>query len=149
MRAQIEADAGWPDRVHTETRLSEAPIFDAMSPEDCDSERVLAPAASTQRASSTSHRTYDEYTGAELDPAQVKAAKTEELDFFRKKGVWDVVSRDEAHGSRVVGTRWVSCNRGDENHPDVRCRLVCQEVKTYQSEELFASTPSSSRSGSS
>jgi hypothetical protein len=84
---------------------------------------------------------YDEYSGEPLDEKLTKRAKEEELHFFHSKGVWRVVPRAHAAGRRVVGTRWVSCNKGDAEHPEVRCRLVCQEVKTYQSEEFFAATP--------
>ena len=41
----------------------------------------------------------------------------------------------------VVGTRWVACNKGDQHDPDVRMRLVAQEVNTYQEEAYFAATP--------
>ena len=44
-------------------------------------------------------------------------------------------------GARVIGTRWVSCNKGDADNPDIRCRLVCQEVNTYDSDKFFAATP--------
>ena len=84
---------------------------------------------------------YDEYSGEPLDEQLTKRAKEEELQFFHSKGVWRVVPRAHAAGQRVVGTRWVSCNKGDAEHPEIRCRLVCQEVKTYQSEEFFAATP--------
>ena len=29
---------------------------------------------------------------------------------------------------KVVGSRWINCNKGDSSDPDVRCRLVGQEV---------------------
>ncbi len=48
----------------------------------------------------------------------------------------EICIRNRAQGKRVVGTRWVCCNKGDRRTPDVRCRLVCQEVKTYQSEAV-------------
>jgi hypothetical protein len=84
---------------------------------------------------------YDEYSGEPLDEKLTKQAKDEELRYFHSKGVWRVVPRAQAAGRRVVGTRWVSCNKGDAEHPEIRCRLVCQEVKTYQSDEFFAATP--------
>ena len=62
-------------------------------------------------------------------------------NYFKTKSVSKVVPRTQAAGRRVVGTRWVSCNKGDAEHPEIRCRLVCQEVKTYNSEEFFAATP--------
>jgi hypothetical protein len=47
--------------------------------------------------------------------------------------------RTEAGSRRIVGTRWIC--KGDEENPEIRCRLVCQEVNTYQTEEFFAVTP--------
>jgi hypothetical protein len=74
----------------------------------------------------------DEYTGEELDAALVHEAKKEELAYFKSKRVWRVVPRHRARGQRVVGTRWVNSNKGDHEHPEIRCRLVAQEVKTYE-----------------
>jgi len=71
----------------------------------------------------------------------VRKAKREELDYFASKGVWRVVPRARAKGSRVVGTRWVNCNKGDQARPEIRCRLVCQEVKTFSTSDYFAATP--------
>ena len=33
------------------------------------------------------------------------------------------------------------CQQGDQNKPDVRCRLVAQEVNTYREDAFFAATP--------
>ena len=37
--------------------------------------------------------------------------------------------------------RWVNCNKNDINDPDVRCRLVAQEVNTFADESFYAATP--------
>ena len=55
--------------------------------------------------------------------------------------VWKVRPRAAAGDKRIVGTRWACSNKGDELRPDVRCRLVCQEVKTYETEEFYAAPP--------
>ena len=73
--------------------------------------------------------THDEYTGELLDQKLVQAGKAEELRYFRSKRVWGGVPRSRAAGGRVVGTRWVCSNKGDAEHPGIRCRLVAQEVK--------------------
>ena len=83
----------------------------------------------------------DEYTGEPLDLELVRKGKAEELKYFKSKEVWRVVPRTRAAGRCVVGTRWVCSNKGDAANPEIRCRLVCQEVKTYQSEDFFAATP--------
>ena len=81
------------------------------------------------------------YSGDKLDANLVRKAKLEELAYFRAKGVWRVVPRKRAQGHRVVGTRWVNANKGDRDNPEIRCRLVAQEVKTYATDAYFAATP--------
>ena len=71
-------------------------------------------------------QTYDEYTGEVLPYDLARQAKQEEMDFFRKKVVWKVVPRSRMRGARVSGTRWAICNKGDNENPDIRWRLVCQ-----------------------
>ena len=44
-------------------------------------------------------------------------------------------------GRRPIGTRWVDENKGDVHNPEVRCRLVAQEVSTYKEDAFFAATP--------
>ena len=84
---------------------------------------------------------YDEYTCETLPPDLVLKAKRDELAFSRKKGVWRTAPRSKTRGARVIGTRWACCNKGDKENPDIRCRLVCQEVNTYESDKFFAATP--------
>ena len=43
--------------------------------------------------------------------------------------------------SKVIRTRWAVTNKGDHSQPDIRARLVAQEVNTYRSDDFFASTP--------
>ena len=43
--------------------------------------------------------------------------------------------------AKIIRTRWAICNKGDAANPDVRARLVAQELNTYKSDEFFASTP--------
>jgi hypothetical protein len=102
---------------------------------------VRLAAANEQVQCNRTKDTHDEYTGETLDPKLVAEGMREELKYFKGKEVWQVVPRAQAQGKRIVGTRWVCCNKGDHKKPDVRCRLVCQEVKTYQSEEFYAATP--------
>ena len=44
-------------------------------------------------------------------------------------------------GKGPIGTRWVDTNRGDNDNPDVRSRLVGQEINTGVDDDLFAATP--------
>ena len=56
---------------------------------------------------------------------------------------WGVpVAEAEAKGARVIGTRWVNCNKQDKDNPKVRGRLVAQEVNNGQAQdEFYAATP--------
>ena len=128
IQAQREADA----RAAARTPLSSEQINAATAGED---DGFLGAAWRAPGA------TRDEYTGEVLDPALVRQGQEEELKYFRSKHVWRVVPRSRAAGHRIVGTGWVCTNKGDDRRPDVRCRLVAQEVTTYQSEEFFAATP--------
>eukprot|EP00974_Lingulodinium_polyedra_P010180 977891-Lingulodinium_polyedra.AAC.1 len=40
-----------------------------------------------------------------------------------------------------MGIRWVGVNKGDQDHPEYRSRLVAKEIKTHRNDELFAATP--------
>ena len=44
-------------------------------------------------------------------------------------------------GKAPVGTRWIDVNKGDQDHPDYRSRIVAQEIKRDKNQELFAGTP--------
>ena len=44
----------------------------------------------------------------------------------------------EIGSHKVMKTRWVDTNKGDERSPEIRCRLVAREVKKAN---FFASTP--------
>ena len=44
-------------------------------------------------------------------------------------------------GNKPIGTRWVDVNKGDDEHPEYRSRLVAKEINTGRMEGLFAATP--------
>ena len=87
----------------------------------------------------------DEYTGAVLPMHLVKAAMIDELSYFNTN-VWQVedskIAANDA-SAKVVRTRWVLCNKGDDLEPDVRARLVACEVNHGDDGggAFFASTP--------
>ena len=81
----------------------------------------------------------DEYTREELPLGHVRAAMHDELLYFCDK-VWELVPIDEVNG-KVIGSRWVNCNKNDIADPDVRCRLVGQEVNLHADESFYAATP--------
>ena len=68
----------------------------------------------------------------------------EEVNFMRKEHLWDVVPRSQADGHRVVSVRWVDTNKGSEEKPEVRSRLVARDFNggwDKDREDLFAATP--------
>ena len=58
--------------------------------------------------------------------------------------MWVGVPMNEAQQDqtgKIVGSRWVNCNKNDASNPDVRCRLVAQEVNVHADESFYAATP--------
>ena len=67
----------------------------------------------------------------------------EEFEYFCDK-VWVAVPLSEAQNDargKIVGSRWVNCNKNGINDPDVRCRLVAQEVNLHADDSFYAATP--------
>merc|ERR1712001_130058 len=71
-------------------------------------------------------------------------ARKDEIEFFKKQGVYEKILRTvsyERTGRAPVKVRWVDVNKGDEQHPDYRSRLVAMEFKTDSNAEWFSGTP--------
>ena len=66
----------------------------------------------------------DDTSGKLLNNTLVERAGAEEVSVIREPSVWEAVDRprDEV----VFGTRWADINKGDENKPFYRSRLVVQ-----------------------
>ena len=85
----------------------------------------------------------DDVTGNELVPDLVRAARAEEMVYFKKLGVYKVVPRSDQRrtGGKVIGTRWVDVNKGDSSNPNCRSRLVGREFNVGRDDSLYAATP--------
>eukprot|EP00435_Cladocopium_sp_Y103_P017560 s3853_g4.t1 len=86
----------------------------------------------------------DEVSGKPLQSSMVHAARQEELEYARRYDVWTVVPISEAwHNTWAgpIGSPWIDINKGDEQRPRYRSRLVIQEVRTNDIEAIFAATP--------
>ena len=83
----------------------------------------------------------DDVSGAALNPESVKKARAEEMEFFKRMGVYIKVPRWMARGKKVIRTRWVDVNKGDEANPDLRSRLVGKEFADGVDPNLYAATP--------
>ena len=67
----------------------------------------------------------------------------EELQYFCDK-VWVAVPLVDAQNDpegKIIGSRWANCNKNDINDPDVRCRLVAQEVNVHADKSFYVATP--------
>lgn len=73
------------------------------------------------------------------------AARKEEIDVIKEMSVWEVIPRPK--GEKVISTRWVDVNKGDEEKEKYRSRLVARELKKKRENEwstwsdFFASMP--------
>ena len=88
----------------------------------------------------------DDQTGAPLKPALTKQARCEEIVYFKEMKVYTKVPVEECWantGKAPIATRWIDINKGDENEPNYRSRLVAKEFKTDERPELLAPTPPS------
>ena len=59
------------------------------------------------------------------------------------KKVYDKIPRKTAQsrGWKVIKTRWIDINKGDDTNPVYRSRLVGKEFNTGEMEGIFAGTP--------
>jgi len=90
-------------------------------------------------------RGIDDVSGKPIDPVLIKRARQEEMIGFKDFEVYEYVLRKTAERDpegKFVGTRWVDVNKGTEQTPEVRSRLVGQEfAKGEVRDDLFAATP--------
>lgn len=86
----------------------------------------------------------DEVSGKALESSKVAAARAEEIDYATRYKVWDVVPISECYqktGKGPISSRWIDINKGDEQRPAYRSRLVIQEIRQSHIEAIFAATP--------
>ena len=71
-------------------------------------------------------------SGNPLESSRVRAARREEIDEFKRRGVYTKVPVEECWrvtGRAPIGVRYVDVNKGDHVHPNYRSRLVATDVK--------------------
>ena len=84
----------------------------------------------------------DDVKGGRLDKEQVIQARQLEMAFFRDMGVYRKMPRSHLPpGARTITTKWVDTNKGTDEEPNYRSRLVGREIKTDERPDLFAATP--------
>ena len=89
---------------------------------------------------------FDDQSGEPLDPCKVRAARKEEIQYFKSMDVYEKVSLDECWkttGNAPIRVKWVDINKGDSQNPNYRSRLVAMEFKKDERPEWYAATPPS------
>ena len=94
----------------------------------------------------TAHRyvaCWDDLTGENLPADNVRAARREDIEYYRSMSAFKVVPVEEAwrvSGRAPIGVRWIDTNTGDVTRPNIRCRLVAQDFNTGPDHEMHAGT---------
>ena len=90
----------------------------------------------------TSVLAFDDITGMKLDAGKVIESRTKEVTYLRDKRVYDKTPRDQALKCKwkIIRTRWIDINKGDDENPVYRSRLVGKEFNDGQMDGLFAAT---------
>ena len=76
----------------------------------------------------------DDISGQVLVDSLVREAMNKELDYFEDKKVWTKRPYEEARrvtGKPPISVRWVETNKGDNECPNVRCRLVAGQIRRF------------------
>ena len=87
---------------------------------------------------------WDETTHRKLPKAEVEKARLEELRQVYNHNVYTKVPLQQCideTGQMPITVRWLDVNKGDEENPEYRSRLVAQEIKRDKREGLIAATP--------
>ena len=137
MTEQMTEELNWVERMMRED--FQWPTVDLVSD-------LCEPEPKWNNQQKAAHEYWDEVTGLPLDPQLVASGEKDELDRFRKMGVYSYVPREQAEQDMegtFVRTKWVRIDKGTPASPKVRCRLVAQELAFGERmDELFSGTPS-------
>jgi len=75
---------------------------------------------------------WDDVNGGDLNPAEVQAARAKELDWLHQQGVYTKRSLQECRevtGRDPIRLLWIDTNKGDDERPNYRSRLVVSGEK--------------------
>ena len=86
---------------------------------------------------------WGDISAAPLGPLKVVTARKLEISYAEKKPVWEKIQRWKAkeQGWKIIKSRWIDINKGDDKNPNYRSRMVGEEFKDRDIEGLFAATP--------
>ena len=111
-------------------------VYDYPVPED-----PVIPRAETQEEGEELESYRDDANGGWLDPKLVRAARAEELAAIKSYKVY--VKRPIKEGLEVTGKkpmpiRWVDTNKGDDENPEYRSRIVAKDLKAKRDPNMGA-----------
>jgi len=98
----------------------------------------------TEETRTPSGKYKDDVSGQILVDNLVHEAQRHELDYFESKNVWEMRPKEEClrvTGKRPITVRWVLTNKGDDDCPNYRARLVARQIRHQGVESIFAPTP--------
>ena len=83
---------------------------------------------------------WDDVAGKMLDPRRVREARREEIRYTEKMKVRKKIpiKTAERYGWKVIATRWIDVDKGDQDNPNYRSRLVGKEFNNGIEMGLFA-----------
>ena len=85
-----------------------------------------------------------EYLETHVSQKMVLEAKRKEMERFKRMKVYRVVTRESMERDeegKLISIKWVITNKGTEEHPTVKARLVAREFNTGDKRgESFAGT---------
>ena len=95
---------------------------------------------------------WDDVNGGWLIPEKVRAARAEELAWVKKQGVYEITDESicwSETGQPPITLKWVDTNKGDDEKPNYRSRLVVREIKAkskgtsreIEASQLFSGMP--------
>ena len=86
---------------------------------------------------------WDDISSAPLKPEKVVEARKLEMAYAASKPVWKKVPRSLAKekGWKIIKSRWIDINKGDDLNPNYRSRMVGKEFNDRTIDGLFAATP--------
>ena len=87
---------------------------------------------------------WDDVSGKALKKELVEEARAEEMATVKRMKVWIKVDREECFretGKPPIKLRWVDINKGDNEQPNYRSRILAKEIRTDSRPDLFAATP--------
>ena len=82
---------------------------------------------------------WDDISAAPLHPETVQAARQLEIKYAEQKPVQRTIAKQ--NGWKIVKSRWLDINKGDDKNPKYRSRMVGKEFNDGELEGLVAATP--------